>query len=186
MKTQVKERNNFIILSGGPGSGKTSIIEKLSNKGYLCIDEVGRKIIQEQIAIGGNVLHSGDRIKFRDLMFTRSIEDYLRVGERENFVFFDRGIPELIGYSYLINEPVPDEYKKAASIFRYNKCVFIAPPWEEIYQKDSERKQDFQEAIDTYNAIKKSYSECDYELIELPKTNVLERVDFIISQLQKD
>lgn len=89
MKIQTTQRKNFIILTGGPGSGKTSIIEKIREKGYLCIDEVGRKIIQEQLAIGGNALHSGDRLKFRDLMLSRSIEDYLRVEEYENFVFFD-------------------------------------------------------------------------------------------------
>lgn len=68
-------------------------------------------------------------------------------------------------------------------MFRYNKLVFIAPPWKEIYQKDAERKQDFQEAIDTYKAINKSYIECDYELVELPKTDVSGRVNFIMSKL---
>jgi predicted ATPase len=61
MKNKTIQRNNFIILTGGPSSGKTSIIEKLKEKGYLCIDEVGRQIIQEQLAIGGNALHSVDR-----------------------------------------------------------------------------------------------------------------------------
>lgn len=185
MTEQIKKRNNFIILTGGPGTGKTTIIEHLREKGYLCIDEVARKIIQEQLSNGGNALHTEDRLKFRDLMLSHSIEDYLRVEEDENFVFFDRGIPELIGYSYLINEPVPNEYKKASEIFRYNKYIFVAPPWKEIYQKDAERQQDFEEAIDTYNMIKKSYCECGYEIIELPKIDVSGRVDFIINTLEK-
>ena len=172
-----------IILTGGPGSGKTSIIEELRSRGFQCIDEVGRKIIQEQLEMGGDALHWGDQIKFRDLMLSRSVEDYLSVEETKKPVFFDRGIPELIGYSYLINQPVSEECKLAAEKYRYHQNVFIAPPWLEIYQNDAERKQDFQEAIATYEAVKKSYIECGYNVIELPKVDVDGRVTFILEHL---
>ena len=67
------ERPNFHIITGGPGSGKTSIIEALRERGYRCVDEVGRKIIREQVLIGGNALHWGDRAKFLELMLSRSM-----------------------------------------------------------------------------------------------------------------
>lgn len=172
--------NHFHILTGGPGSGKSAIIEQLQSMGYICCEEVGRKIIQEQLSIGGNATHWGDRLQFRELMFQRSIEDYTRLQNKESFVLFDRGIPDLIGYCYLINEPVPDAYWNAMKSYRYNPRVFIAPPWQEIYIHDKERKQDFQEAIATYEAIKKGYLACDYQIIELPKASVLDRVNFIL------
>ncbi|MNL14718.1 hypothetical protein D3C87_1356740 [compost metagenome] len=52
--------------------------------------------------------------------------------------------------------------------YRYNKTVFILPPWEEIYKIDSERKQDFQLAKETYNMIKDTYERLNYDLIEVP------------------
>ncbi len=177
------ERKNFFIITGGPGSGKSSIIESLKQKGYQTVEEVGREIIKQQHAIGGNALHWGDRLKFRELMLSRSIADFLQIEESEKSVFFDRGIPELIGYSYLIKEPVPVELWHAAEQFRYNSKVFIAPPWQEIYQKDAERKQDFQEAIETYTCVKKSYLECGYTVIELPKVDVDARVQFLLSNV---
>lgn len=179
----IKERKNFYILTGGPGSGKSSIIERLKQRGYLHVEEVGRQIIKEQLAIGGDALHWGDRVKFRDLMLSRSIADFLQIEESEKPVFFDRGIPELIGYSYLIKEPVSDELWHAAKQFRYNPHVFIAPPWQEIYQKDTERMQDFQEAIETYTCVQKSYLECGYTVIELPKVDVDARVQFMLSHI---
>lgn len=55
---------NFFILTGGPGSGKTSVLTLLAQKGFLTVPEVGRKIIKEQQLIGGNALHTGDRDAF--------------------------------------------------------------------------------------------------------------------------
>ena len=52
------ERNNFYIITGGPGSGKSTVIDALGKVGFLCADEVGRQIIQEQLKIGGDALHT--------------------------------------------------------------------------------------------------------------------------------
>lgn len=47
--------------------------------------------------------------------------------------------------------------------YRYNKIAFILPPWEEIYETDSERKQDFDIAIETYQVMKKTYNDIRYD-----------------------
>ena len=96
---------DFHIITGGPGSGKTSVIEALRERGYLCVDEVGRKIIREQLLIGGDALHWGDGAKFLELMLSRSMGDYERVSDSDGPVFFDRGIPELAGYGPLVGIP---------------------------------------------------------------------------------
>lgn len=174
--------NNYFILTGGPGSGKSSIISVLKNMGYICVDEAARQIIQEQANIGGDALHNKDQIKFRDLMLSRSIADYHSVSESECLVFFDRGIPELISYCHLIQCEVPEAISQATKLYRYNHRVFIAPPWKEIYRHDMERKQDWDEAVATHQHIAAAYVEAGYELIELPKTSVNERVEFILHQ----
>ncbi len=94
--------SNFYILTGGPGSGKTTIIDELTLRGFGTVVEVGRQIIKEQTEIGGNALHTGDQAKYRDLMLSRSVETYDQVHEREAPVFFDHGIPDLVGYSHLV------------------------------------------------------------------------------------
>ena len=174
-------RNNFYIITGGPGSGKTSIIEMLKLQGYLCVDEVARQIIKEQVKIEGDALHWKDQIKFRDLMLSRSIYTFEQVSELEKPVFFDRGIAELIGYCRLINCDIPEYLYNAAKKFRCNKKVFLMPPWKEIYQNDTERKQDWQEAVNTYQVISESYIETGYQIIEVPKISIKDRVDFILN-----
>jgi predicted ATPase len=177
------ERSNFFILTGGPGAGKTTIIEELRRRGFLCVDEVARAIIQEQLRTGGNAMHTGDQIKFRDLMLARSIATYEEVVEREAPVFFDRGMPELVGYSHLIGTEVPDQIRRAVARYRYAETAFIAPPWEDIYCNDAERVQDFGEAVESYEAMVVTYPQVGYRLVEVPKGPVAARADFILNHV---
>ena len=41
------------------------VLEALRARGYPAVEETGRKIIQEQKAIGGSIHHDGDRIAYR-------------------------------------------------------------------------------------------------------------------------
>jgi len=113
-------------------------------------------------------------------MLKRSIENYNEIEEKSKPVFFDRGIPDLLGYCHLIKCDVPDKLRRDIEMYRYNKIVFIAPPWEDIYAHDEERKQGWDEAVATYENICKGYIVADYQLIELPKTSIEERVKFIL------
>lgn len=175
------ERPNFFILTGGPGAGKTTLLEGLKSLGYFCVDEVARKIIQEQHLIGGDALHDGDQRKFADLMLTRSIAAYEQVDERAAPVFFDRGLPELVGYGPFVGHETPAYFHKAAALFRFNKKVFILPPWPEIYGQDDERKQDFAEAVESWRLSAETYPKLGYELVEVPKAGIADRVDFVLA-----
>lgn len=180
----IHRKTNFHIITGGPGSGKTSTIEALRARGYFCVEEVGRKIIREQLLIGGNALHWGDREKFLELMLSRSMGDYDGVADSQGHVFFDRGVPELAGYGPLVGFPTPAHVTKAAELFRYARTVFVMPPWREIYQNDAERKQDFAEAIASYDAAVAVYREFGYEPVEVPKVSVRDRVAFILERVE--
>lgn len=178
------ERNNFYILTGGPGAGKTSVIDALKSLGFLGVAEVGRQIIKEQKLIGGDALHTADSTKFRDLMLSRSIHTYQQVEERERPVFFDRGIPELVGYGGIVGIETPAYFHKAAALFRFNKRVFIFPPWLEIYGQDDERKQDYAEAVASWRITADTYPKLGYELVEMPKISIAARVEFILQQIE--
>ncbi len=98
-------------------------------------------------------------------------------------VLFDRGIPDIMGYLRLINLPVPPHIEKAAHTFHYHPRVFMAPPWPEIFTQDKERKQNFKEAVATYDSIAAVYSELGYELFILPMAPIEKRVQFVLANL---
>jgi predicted ATPase len=170
----------FFVLTGGPGSGKTSLIEALERAGYQRSVEAGRAIIQDQLAIGGRALPWSDPLLFAELMLNWEMRSHRLAEQQSGTVFFDRGVPDVIGYLRTVNMPVPEHMRKAAALFRYHRRVFITPPWREIFHADQERKQSFDEAVRTYQAMRATYAENGYELVELPCASLEERVRFMM------
>jgi predicted ATPase len=74
-----------------------------------------------------------------------SIELHLEHGFTLTPTFADRGIPDTYGYARLFGLGENAEIE-ACAIYRYAPIVFTAPPWEEIYGRDHERRQDSPEA----------------------------------------
>jgi predicted ATPase len=173
----------FFALTGGPGSGKSSLIDALHLRGHARSLEAARQIIQDQMTIGGRALPWDDRILFAELMLCWEIRSYHTAQQGAGLVFFDRGVPDVLGYLRWLGQPVPPHMQKAAETFRYNRTVFIAPPWPEIFQQDRERKQDFEEAVRTYHAVLATYAENAYDVVEIPRVPVEERVRFVLDYI---
>lgn len=171
---------NYFIISGGPGSGKSSVIDRLDARGFTTVEEAGRAILREQAESGGNATHTGDAAAFGELMLERGIADYRRMRQVDEPVFFDRGIAELTGYWRLIGQPIPPRAVAAATEYRSNPLVFLAPPWREIYRQDAERRQSWDEAVRTFELIREAYFEAGYRTMELPLDSVARRGSFIL------
>lgn len=117
-------------------------------------------------------------------MTRRDAEAHQRVADAKRPIFFDRGLPDVIGYRRLEGLPVPDTLQSLCRDRRYHPRVFIAPPWPEIYANDAERRQSLAEAERTYRMMREVYLEFGYELLELPRVSVGERVAFVQRQLR--
>jgi predicted ATPase len=174
---------NLFAISGGPGSGKTTVLRELAALGFQYAPEVARQIIQEQVQAGGRALPWEDREAYTSLMLQRSIASYLEHTPASRPVFSDRGIPDTLGYARLIGLPEQSAIESACREYRYASLVFVAPPWPEIYRTDSERKQDFAEAQRTFAQVTEVYRECGYMLSELPKLPPRARAQFLLKQV---
>ncbi|WP_420346791.1 AAA family ATPase [Pelagibius sp.] len=173
--------DRFVVLTGGPGAGKTSVIEVLRAAGHRCSAEAGRAIIRQQMEIDGAALPWRDRALYAELMLSWELRALDAQAEGSGSVFFDRGLPDIVGYLRLEGLPVPAHILKAAQGQRYAQRVFLFPPWPEIFTGDSERKQTAEVAAATCRAMAATYSELGYDLIEVPRAGVAERARFIMA-----
>jgi predicted ATPase len=173
----------FHVITGGPGSGKSSLIAALAAEGFHHMPEAGRAVIQDQVAIGGNALPWSDRVRFAEWMLAWEMRSFREAIARQGAVIFDPGISDVVGYLRLSGLPVPTATMQAARIWRYAKRVFIAPHWPAISAQDAERKQTPAKAAATYHAMVGVYTRFGYELIPLPVAPIAERVGFVRSYI---
>jgi predicted ATPase len=173
------ETDRFFIVTGGPGSGKSTLIAALAVEGIHCMPEAGRAIIQEEVAAGGRALPWHDRLAFAERMFAWEMRSWHAAHDHAGPVLFDRGIPDVVGYLRLTGLPVPRHIEEAARTLRYYSRVFIAPHWPAIYAQDKERKQSLEEAEATCRTLADTYVSLGYELLRLPLASVAERVAFV-------
>jgi predicted ATPase len=178
--------SRFFVVTGGPGSGKTSLLQELTQRGLCCTAEAGRGVIQDQRRIDGRALPWNDPLLFAELMLSWDMRSYHDAEERTGPVIFDRGVPDVLGYLRLVGLSAPAHIHNAARSFLYNPTVFVAPPWREIFHQDNERKQDFDVAVRTYNSLVATYADLNYRLVEMPCLPVSDRAKFVLNKIHAD
>jgi predicted ATPase len=178
-----EKAEQFFVITGGPGSGKSSLLDALQARGFARSAEAGRGVIQDQVEIGAHALPWSNPAAFAELMLCWEMRSYRMAQERSGIVFFDRGVPDVVGYLRLMKLLVPAYMETAARILRYNRLVFVAPPWEEIFTQDRERKQDFSEAVATYESMVATYENYGYQSVEIPRAPVEDRVEFVLRNI---
>jgi predicted ATPase len=168
------------VIAGGPGSGKSTLLDALAQSGETCYEECSRVLIREQLA------HAGDLVPWGNLAaFAQECGERMRAqiagSSRPGRCFFDRGLPDLIGYLSHGGHAAPEAWR-AASV-AYASPVFLAPPWHDIFVNDAERPQSFALAQELSVHIRRAYLDCGFQVIELVKGSVAARRQQILGYL---
>lgn len=172
------------VVTGGPGSGKSTLIDALAAAGVATSPEVGRRIIREQRATGGTALPWDDEAAFAELMLAGELAAHAAALARDTTVVLDRGVPDVVGFLRVSGLSVPPAIDAAARDTRYNPRVFLAPFWADIYAHDAERRQAPEVAARTEAIMRDTYAGYGYTLVELPRAPVAERVAFVLAHLE--
>jgi predicted ATPase len=169
-----------IVIAGGPGSGKSTLLKALAESGEVCYEESSRVVIREQLARAGRLVPWDDLPAFAQECSER-MRAQLADSARHRRCFFDRGLPDLIGYLNHGGQRAPDAWRAASRA--YASAVFFAPPWREIFVNDAERPQSFAEAQELSAYIRRAYLDCGFHLIDLGKRPVAERLRQVLRYL---
>jgi predicted ATPase len=177
---RIRAASQRFVIAGGPGSGKSTLLHALAAAGEICYEEASRTLIREQLARKGRLLPWGDLWGFAQECGTR-MQAQLADSAQRGRCFFDRGLPDLIGYLSHGGRSAPEAWRAASR--DYAPMVFFAPPWREIYVNDAERPQTFEEAQDLSVHIRQAYLDCGFRLVELVASPVPDRLEQVLGCL---
>ncbi|CAL2081965.1 AAA family ATPase [Tenacibaculum dicentrarchi] len=172
-----------IVLIGGPGTGKSSILNEFINLGYNCMPEISREVTLRAKKEGIEQLFLEQPLLFSEMLLQGREQQYLDAEKNDaDVIFFDRGIPDVHAYMNYLGSEYPPIFKQKSGQYLYTK-VFMCPPWKSIYKSDNERYETFEQAVEIDEFLKKSYLEIGYEIITVPFGTVKERCDFILQSI---
>lgn len=172
------------MITGAPGTGKTTIIEALLALKHQCFSEVSRDITLEAREKGIEQLFLTDPLLFSKHLLEKRSQQYSdALNLTTDLIFFDRGVPDVFAYLNFANENYDFDCKLINSENKYTK-IFITPPWKEIYTTDNERFESFEQALEIHSHIINTYKQLNYIPITIPTGTVEERINFILSNIE--
>lgn len=175
----MEKKSKLIALVGGPGSGKSTVLQSLENLGFTCFEEVSREVTLEAKKAGIDQFWIAEPILFSRILLKGRIKQHEQANQVEkNIVFLDRGIPDVLAYLDYIGDNYPQEFIEACQQYRYDK-IFFFPPWQEIYRTDNERYESFREAKEIGEILENTYKRFGYQLETVPFGSIDERIEFI-------
>ncbi len=175
----------IVVIIGGPGTGKTTLISELARRGYCCYPEISREVTLEARRQGIEQLFLENPLLFSELLLEGRKKQYQNaLAEPYPVVFIDRGIPDVLAYMHYIGDSYPSGFDDACREHRYSR-IFLLPPWEEIYVSDDARYENFEQSLLIHRHLCETYSGYGYDLVEVPRGTAEHRAEFILSNLGK-
>ncbi|MGY0408112.1 MAG: AAA family ATPase [Polaribacter sp.] len=168
-----------IVLIGGPGTGKTTVLNEFITRDLFCIPEISREVILKAKKQGIDQLFLTDPLLFSNMLLEGREKQYIEASKsEEKIIFFDRGIPDIQAYLDYFKTTHPSYFLEKGTQYRYTK-IFHFPPWKEIYTIDNERYETFEESVLIDQFLLKAYTNLGYYVYNVPFGSTKERANFI-------
>jgi len=166
-----------LVLTGGPGVGKTSLIELLEKIGQEVVPEAAREIITEQEQTEDPILPWRDFVAFQRLVTDsqKQAEDGIQTG----LAFLDRGFIDQLGYFAEQGLPPSHDLYQLIREAGYTGVFLLAPV---LYKKDAQRQEDEAKAKRLHAEITRAWEEQGFEIIHIDGTKG-QRLDQILNHL---
>jgi len=174
--------SNWYVITGGPSSGKTTVLKELAKLGYVVYPEAARVFIDKEMKKGKSLKEiRGNEAEFQRKVLKIKVE-VEKTAPKDKIVFFDRAIPDSIAY-YQIAGLNPQEVLRFCPKRKYKKIFFL----EQLpFGQDYARIEDNKTIKKLNKLLKESYKNLGYEVITIPALSVKERVEKILSEIKKN
>ncbi len=185
-------KSKRIVVTGGPGTGKTVLISSLEENGYHCFHEVIRTMTLDalgDVGLDDKLVNPIDFVEdsksFNDELINARLQHFINGKNIEkDHLFYDRGLPDVLAYMDYFGQSAEQHYTDLCLEHRYDE-VLILPPWKEIYVQDNERMENFEQACGIHEKLEKTYIDLGYTPIEVPFDTIENRMQFVVDFINK-
>ncbi len=145
--------------------------------------EISREVIKEAQQQGIEQLFLENPLLFSQKLLEGRLKQFKDAEKHDTpYLFYDRGMPDVIAYLNYLNIHFPINFTEICSEKKYD-AVFLLPPWEEIYISDNERYETFEQANVIHGFLLSSYESQGYTVHEIPLGSLTERTNLIVDKL---
>lgn len=169
-----------IIVTGGPGAGKTTLVNAFAQHGVMTFEEGSRFLIEQQSQLKNGILPWSNLPEFARLCL-QFMTQQKRQASKYAIAFMDRAIPDICAYLKVGDCEVGSEYIAACA--DYHSQVFVCRPEKSIYVQDEVRPHSFEQALQIHDTLLATYRELGFEVIEVPWGSVAQRAQFVADTL---
>lgn len=171
---------NWNVITGGPCTGKTTVVNLLAQRGYKTTIEHARHYIDTQKISGRTVEEIRQNKKeFQLGVLNMQIEEEGKLDVNE-LVFLDRALPDAMAYYQFLGLEYDDRLIEQCNKYCYNKVFILARL---PLTNDYARLEDEAEQIRIHNLIIKVYQSFPCPIVHVPVLPAEERVDFILKHI---
>jgi predicted ATPase len=172
--------NNWYVITGGPSTGKSTLLEDLEKHGYKTIPEAARVLIDQEIAKGKTIQEIRKDEQFFQGEVLQMKIDIEKTLNPEEVIFLDRGIPDSESYMLLHDFIIPENLKEVMKNCSYKK-VFLLEPLN--YESDYARTETEEERKKLQYLLNKAYEKLGFIVVAVPVLSREERASFVLNNL---
>jgi predicted ATPase len=176
----LRKQTNWYVITGGPGSGKTTTVNLLKDRGYKTTIEHARHYLDTQRISGKTV----EEVRRNQREFQLGVLDMQIEQEKElshnDIIFLDRAIPDCLAYYRFLNLSEDEKLLEALSAVSYKK-VFILDFLPLV--QDYARTEDEAAQKKIHELLITVYKSLPFPVAPVPKLPPEERVDFILKNI---
>jgi len=173
------KNTNWVVLTGAPCSGKTSVICELERRGFQVKHEVARALIDTALAQGRSLeAIRADEAAFEGRILARKVKIENNLPPQA-LIFLDRAIPDSIAYFKYAGLDITVPLSKSR-LFRYKRVLFFDRL---RIEKDAVRIEDDAAASRLECLLLECYQDLGYPVSRVPLLPVERRADWILSHL---
>jgi predicted ATPase len=183
MKNKKSLQTNWYVITGGPSSGKTTIIDMLAKKGFKTTIEHARHYI-DTMRVDGQTVEEirSNKKEFQLGVLKMQIEQEASLNP-DDIVFLDRAIPDALAYYRFLGLEVDEILKEAMQKVNYKK-IFILDKLPLI--NDYARLESKVDQEQIQNHITEVYESLSFPVIHVPVLPPLERLEFILNSINNN